>query len=352
QSMSARYDVAVQDLLSREMGLEFEAHPRTAGAEPVWEVAGVDRRLLDGFSKRRVEARSVHERLAAERQPRTGASPSRRQGYALWQAAILETRDAKKPAESLADMRATWRSEAEKMVGDAAVDSLGAQVRGQSVRPLFEPDEHVEIVADQAVERVVSKRARFRKSHLDTAVSAALKGYRFDTDTDRQNAHEDVLARALGDKVVSLTPMDPLALPGALRSIVSGIDRRANSEKFSTAAVLGAEQRVLDAATEPVPVFASDATVNEAIDRFEDHKGFALNAGQKTLARHLLQTGSLVAAGFGPAGTGKSASMGVVAAAWTAEGRAVIPLSTSKSAADVLADELGQPGFTIDSLTH
>ena len=352
QAMSARYDVAVQDLLSREMGLEFEAHPRTAGSEPVWEVAGVHRRLLDGFSKRRVEARSVYERLAAEHQARTGTSPSRRQGYALWQAAILETRDAKKPAESLADMRSTWRSEAEQMVGDAAVDSLGAQVRGQSVRPLFDPEEHVELVADQAIERVVSKRARFRKSHLDTAVSAALKGYRFDTDTDRQNAHEVVLDRALGDKAVSLTPMEPLALPGALTSIVSGIDRRANSEKFSTAAVLGAEQRVLDAATEPVAVFASDDTVHEAIDQFETGKGFALNEGQKTLARHLLQTGSLVASGVGPAGTGKSASMGVVASAWTAEGRTVIPLSTSKAAADVLADELGQRGFTIDSLTH
>src|SRR5699024_6564643 len=65
QSLSARYDVALQDLLSREMGLEFEAHPRSAGAEPVWEVAGVDQSLLDGFSKRRIEARAVYDRLAA-----------------------------------------------------------------------------------------------------------------------------------------------------------------------------------------------------------------------------------------------------------------------------------------------
>ena len=351
-SISARYDVALQDLLSREMGLEFEAHPRASGAEPVWEVAGVDRSLLDGFSKRRIEARAVYDRLAAEHTARTQKAPSRRQSYQLWQAAILATRDAKKPAETLADMRTTWRAEAQRIAGTEAVDTLAERVRGQSERPQFDRAEHADLVADEAIDRVVGKRARFRQSHLDTAVSAALKGYRFDSDTDRKQAHEAVLERALGDKTVSLTPMEPIALPGALTSIVSGVDRRANSELFSTAAVLGAEQRVLEAATEPVAVFASDDTVDRAVDRFETGKGFALNEGQKTLARHLLQTGSLVASGVGPAGTGKSASMGVVSAAWTAEGRAVIPLSTSKSAADVLGDELGQTGHTIDSLTH
>ncbi|MDN5723676.1 MAG: relaxase domain-containing protein, partial [Corynebacterium sp.] len=352
QSISARYDTALQDLLAREMDVDFEAHARAAGTEPVWEVAGIDRSLIDGFSKRRVAARSVYDRLAAEHVARTGTAPSRRQSYALWQSAILETRDAKKPAESLADMRSAWREEAEQIVGTQAVDTLTDSVVGTAIRPVFDPSEHTDLVADQALDTVISKRARFRKSHLDTAVSTALKGYRFDSSTERSQAHSAVLDRALGDKSVSLTPMEPLALPGALTTIVSGVDRRANSELFSTAAVLTAEQSVLDAATEPVPVFASDDTIRRATERFEADRTFALNDGQKTLARHLLQTGSLVASGVGPAGTGKSASMGLVSAAWTAEGRSVIPLSTAKSAADVLGDELGQTGRTIDSLTY
>ena len=157
---------------------------------------------------------------------------------------------------------------------------------------------------------------------------------------------------AMREHAVQLTPPETLALPDALTGESgAGLDRRANAEKYTTAAVLEAEKITLDGATTPVAVFATDATITHALARHEHANGWALNAGQTALARHLLTSGTLVAAGVGPAGTGKTASMKLVAAAWQDEGRNVIGLAPSAAAASVLEDEIGARSHTIDSLT-
>jgi len=357
QAISARYNNALQDRLERRLGVEFTARHPSPGKAAVWEVAGVDRRLCEAFSSRRREARPVYERLVADYVQRCGRQPSQRVSYELWQKAILDTRDAKKPAASLAEHRAGWRATAERIVGTDAVDRVLDSARGAADpvtrRPLFTAEEHASLVAAAAIADVTAKRAQFRRSHVDTAVSVALKGYRFASDADRQAAHDTVVDEAMRVHAVALTPPEVLTLPRTLTTGAGvGIDRRANSERYTTAAVLAAEQAVLDAAREPVAVLAPRAIVDAALDRFTTRRGFSLNPGQAALARHLVGAGTLVAAGVGPAGTGKSAAMGVVADAWKHTGGRVIGLAPSAAAATVLAEEIGTDGATIDSLVH
>ncbi|WP_259890641.1 relaxase domain-containing protein, partial [Dietzia cinnamea] len=66
QAISARYDAVLHDLLSRRMGLDFEAHYPHPDKAPIWDIKGIDRRLIDVFSSRRALARPVYERLVAE----------------------------------------------------------------------------------------------------------------------------------------------------------------------------------------------------------------------------------------------------------------------------------------------
>ncbi|MBM7231084.1 relaxase domain-containing protein [Dietzia cinnamea] len=356
QAISARYDTALHDRLSRRLGVEFQAHYPSPDKAPVWEVKGVDRRLVEAFSSRRTHARPVYDRLVAEYVQTHGRQPSQRAAYALWQKAILDTRDAKKPAKSLAEHREQWRAEAVERIGTEAVDRLLERVRveanGDELRPVFDAATHTEDVAGQAVRAVTARRAQFRRSHVDTAVSTVLKGYRFGSDSDRDAAHRAVMDHVMREHAVQLTPPETLALPDALTGESgAGLDRRANAEKYTTAAVLEAEKITLDGATTPVAVFTADATVERALARHEHANGWALNAGQTALARHLLTSGTLVAAGVGPAGTGKTASMKLVAAAWQDEGRNVIGLAPSAAAASVLEDEIGARSHTIDSLT-
>ncbi|WP_164741851.1 MobF family relaxase, partial [Xanthomonas arboricola] len=46
QAISARYDAVLHDLLSRRMGLDFEAHYPHPDKAPIWEIKGIDRRLI------------------------------------------------------------------------------------------------------------------------------------------------------------------------------------------------------------------------------------------------------------------------------------------------------------------
>jgi conjugative relaxase-like TrwC/TraI family protein len=356
QAISARYDAILHDLLTRRMGLEFQAHYPHPDKAPIWEVAGVDRRLIDVFSSRRALARPVYDRLVADYVDRNGRQPSQRAAYALWQKAILDTRDAKKPAQSLAEHRAAWRAAAEERIGTEAVDELVRSVTEQAgadvQRVLFDPRLHARAVAEQAVTSVSSRRAQFRRSHVDTAVSTALKGYRFDSADALDQAHATVMDAAMGELVVELTPPEPLHLPGALTGRTgAGIDRHANAAKYTTQAVLDAEQRVLEAARTPVAVIASRATLEDALAAHTRAEGWSLNAGQAELAHHLVGAGTLVASGVGPAGTGKTTSMKVVVQAWQDTGRYVIGLAPSAAAASVLAGDIGTACHTIDSLT-
>lgn len=356
QAISARYDTALHDRLAREMGVEFAAHYPSPDKAPVWEVDGVDRSLIQRFSSRRTLARPVYEQLVAQYVADHGRQPSQRAGYALWQKAILDTRDAKKPAQSLAEHRAAWRSTAVEAVGVEKVDGLLSAVRAHAqesqTRPMFNPENHAREVAAQAVRAVTIRRAQFRRSHVDTAVSTVLKGYRFASDADRTAAHDAVMDQAMSKQVLCLTPGEVLPLPETLTTVSgAGIDARANAEKFTTRAVLDAEQTTLDAATTPVAVFAGQQVIDDALARHEQTQGWALNEGQAALARHLVNAGTLVAAGVGPAGTGKSTAMAVVAAAWRDTGRTVIGLAPSAAAASVLGEEIDAGCHTIDSLT-
>jgi hypothetical protein len=143
QVIGARYNNALQDRLARRIGLEFTARYPDPTKSPVWEVAGVPARLCDAFSSRRRLARPVYEQLVAEYVAKHGHQPAQRAGYALWQKAILDTRDAKKPAESLSEHRRNWRESAARVVGEVAVDRLLDEVRAAGpeshARPVFDP---------------------------------------------------------------------------------------------------------------------------------------------------------------------------------------------------------------------
>ena len=356
QAISSRYDTALHDRLSRHMGLEFTARYPSPDKAPVWEVAGVDRRLCEAFSSRRRLDLPVYDELVSGCVRGCGRQPSQRASYALWQKAILVTRDAKKPAQSLAEHRRNWQDAAADIVGPEGVGEVLAAAHQAATtptqqRPLFHADEHAFVVAETAIAGVTAKRAQFRRSHVDTAVSVALKGYRFGSEDARKRAHDGCTATAMAELAVQLTPPETLGLPARLRTESGvGIDRRANAELFSTRVVLDAETRVTGAAQQPVAVLATHEAVHAAGERFHSRKGWGLNDGQRAMVEHLATAGTLVAAGVGPAGTGKSAAMAVLADAWQSAGHRVIGLAPSAAAGAVLAEEIGSGAHTIDQL--
>lgn len=347
------YNTTLQQLLSERLGVEFIPVSKGKDTGPVWEVAGVPRSLNEAFASRRAGAKPVYERMVADYVECHGRQPSSRVNYRLWQAAILETRDAKRPAASLEQLRGQWREQAEKIVPSATLDDLAGRVAGAEVtRPAFSTT-LVDQVAAQAIDVTLSRRATFKRSHLTNSVNQLLHGYTFDSPEALATAREAVMDAALTRMAVCLTPPEIRDLPSALTDEHGvGIDRRNNAEVYSTTDQLDRERAILAAAENPVPVFVPAADIDTALDRFTRTRGFSLNTGQADMARHFLTCGTQLAVAVGPAGTGKTTSMKLVTSLWTEQGRSVIGLAPSAAAAEVLADDIGTGCHTIDSLTH
>lgn len=354
QAMSFRYDALVRDEITRSLGIDFVAHERGEGKQPVWEVAGMTPSVLEQFSKRRAGAKPVFDRKVADFIERTGTSPNTTMLRTLWQQAILETRDEKKPAESLATLRAGWREElAANRSGADILESVTQLSRGTArERDDWDEGVHLAQAAAETIEIVSSRRSVFRRSHVHTAVAAALSRYRFKSAEEFNAQAETVVNHVIEAYGISLNGTELAELPDALVGEDGhGKDRLLDAEVFTTPALLAAEQAVVDAADEPTAHTVTDDLVDSVLDAHKKETGWALNAGQQQLARHLLTSGALVATGVGPAGTGKTASMKVVATAWQAAGHRVHALAPSAAAADVLADDIGVEAHTIDSLT-
>ncbi len=360
QTLSARYDAIVQELLTRKMGLSFTPSSRDQGKEPVWEVAGVPQQLIDLFSKRRAMARPVYDSLVADYVARYGRQPDKRTQLSLWQSAILHTRDAKKPAESLDDLRTSWRADVDQIDNaDELLSQLDSVLGGGQVdqRPAFYDRDLVdEEVLDhrcrEVIDRMVQKRSFFSDHHVTAAVGSYLKAFCFDGQHQAQRAVDELTKRITTHHFVELTPTTVMELPAKLRD-ESGdaVDRHLGYRKYTTPEILAQEDKVLSAVAEPVTVFSSTEEITDAIESFEKDNGFSLNDGQKALAAHLLQSGTLVGCGVGPAGTGKTTAMQIVANVVRNSGQKVIGLAPSAAAAQVLGNELGIDANTIDSLS-
>ncbi|WP_372412241.1 ATP-dependent RecD-like DNA helicase [Streptomyces luteireticuli] len=77
-----------------------------------------------------------------------------------------------------------------------------------------------------------------------------------------------------------------------------------------------------------------------------------MDAGQRALASSFVLSDKLLLAGLGPAGSGKTTAMRLVARAVDAAGGRLIPLAPSSRAAKVLAGDLGRSVHTLHSWLH
>ena len=356
QSISHRYDSILNTLLSNDMGYTFTARDHGVNKEPTWEIEGVSESLMESFSKRRRGAQPVYKRLVEEFVAARGTTPNSVEVGRLWQQAILETRDAKREPESLSELRAGWKSEVSARDNGteelAAINQLSAD-SNRDERPLFDAEAHLSGLIDEVLATVTRRRSYFRTSHVATAAGGKLQGYRFDSLSERDLIHATVVEAIVRDKAIALNDFDVLELPEALKNTAGKArDTRADSELYTTQDILDTEDKALAALNEPVAAFAPSAAIDKALDEHEAQAGFRLNSGQESMARYLLTCGTLAATGVGPAGTGKTASMRLVANVWANQGRNVIGLAPSAQAADVLSKDLGFDAFTIDKLTY
>ncbi|PUB20845.1 DNA primase catalytic core [Promicromonospora sp. AC04] len=122
------------------------------------------------------------------------------------------------------------------------------------------------------------------------------------------------------------------------------------STRYTSLAVLEAEDHLLAGARARGGLITDRATVGGAVARVEAEIGYRLNAGQRELVAHFATSGARLAAGIGPAGTGKTTAMHAFATAVDDAGGRLIALAPSAAAAEVLSVDLGDPDITAETL--
>ncbi|MCF4122058.1 relaxase domain-containing protein [Antribacter sp. KLBMP9083] len=356
------YNSALEQYLREDLGLEFAERPTGPGKRPVREVVGVDRDLCEAWSSRRADILARLADLTAEFHATHGRPSSKTEAIGLAQQANLETREAKHEPRSLAEQRATWRAQADAILGPGGVDDIVAAAIGRTTgfRSGGVTAGWVQETAARVVAEVEVRAATWQDWHLTAEV---LRQVRANTDVhvpaDDLEVVTAAVLEAARSRCVNLTPdLDDVAEPQALRrSDGTSVYRHTGADRYTTTRILDAEQRILAAAEQ------RDGAAMEAADvdlvLLEAHaNGHRLNDAQRRLVTALATSGARVQVALAPAGTGKTTAMRTLAAAWAQSGGRdrtggnVVGLAPSATAAAELRAATGISCDTLAKLIH
>jgi len=347
---SELYNQRALELLCARLGLRTEAVQVTPGQRPVMRIAGIDGRLRAAFSQRGAAVRTMADALFEDYRRRHGRQPGPSVRPRLQGRATLMTRPAQRKARSLDELLATWRRRAVAATGRQTVETLLACAQAAAAR--LGPAEGSVDPAEAAVEvlaAVTEHRTTFRRRH----VLAEARRYLMRT-LAGATAPAD-LADAITDQVLAdgdcldITPpeINP-PHPDLVRPDGTSIYRPIGSATYTTGSLLAAENRLLAAARTLVIPPVGRATFHRVAAL---HRG-PIDTAQRELARSFVLSEHLLQAGLGPAGSGKTTAMRLVAAAVDAAGGRLIPLAPSSRAAKVLGEDLQRQAHTLHSWLH
>lgn len=349
---SELYNQRVVEGVCERLGLRAEAREVTPGKRPVMEIAGIGLDLMEAHSGRAISIKERTAELVEEYRDRHGYEPSAKALLAITQQATLDTRPDKEAARPLSELRDEWRQQAIEGFGSKRIDGLleAARAAAAQARPGPEAVPHLDIekAAREVLETVSDHRsvwgrrqilAEARRWVLQATTGAAPGGDLADRITDL----------VLGTQTIDITPPDlnPTFEP-LTRDDGTSIYRRRESELYTSAAVLAAEDRIVAAArTRVIPAVSGEVYARVEAAYQEANPNRRLDAGQRALARTFATSERLVAAGIGPAGAGKTTAMKVAADAVRASGGRVIGLGPSARAAAELSAGLEAPAFVL-----
>ncbi|MFI2486870.1 MobF family relaxase [Promicromonospora kroppenstedtii] len=202
-------------------------------------------------------------------------------------------------------------------------------------------------LVDACLTNVAGKRSTWTTYHLQ-AEATRLAREHAPTGTDLLALAGTISGYAVAGSL-QVTPPDVNEPPDVMRRkdgesvyFVHG------STRYTSLAVLEAEDRLLAAAGTPGGLVIDPGAVEAAIERVRVDRGRILNAGQRDLVAHFAAS-TVLAAGIGPAGTGKTTAMRAFADAVQDSGGKLIALAPSAAAAEVLGADLGD-GITAETL--
>ncbi|GGJ75560.1 hypothetical protein GCM10010123_01940 [Pilimelia anulata] len=353
---SEHYNTQFQAGVTARLGVGWVARTPHGKKQPIYEIDGIPAQVIDHFSRRRNRLYATYQELIDAYRVQHGKDPTPAVCHKLARRATLDTRDGKKPPRSLAGMRAEWTADLTKRFGRGAIQSVMDAVPGPGRRapgqPVGEPD--VPELASVVVGNVSEQKSTWCAANLHAEAERLIRAQGHATDPQAANILvEQVLDVAVKQLSISIEAPAMVPEPAELqRANGDSVFRQHGAARFTSTAVLAAEDRLLDAARTATNNGLPKVTVQAALAGFDRDAKYPLDAGQRELVTAFACSDALIAVGIGAAGTGKTTAMRAYLHTVKAHGRRIIPLATSASSAAVLASDLGVPAENLHKLLH
>jgi conjugative relaxase-like TrwC/TraI family protein len=349
---SERYNTRLEGELGNRLGITFSPRGDAApGKREVREVDGLDPRLLSAWARRRVAIDARRRELTTGFQATHGRPPTPAEAIALAQQATLETRQAKHAPRSEAEQRRAWAAEAAAVLGgDAAVERMVAESLHRGTTHTRPTASVVNQQARRVIEAVQADRATWQVWHLRAEAERQVRASGIPAKW-LDEAVDRVVHRAVTHHSVPFADPDPVGEPDALRHPDgSSVYRQHGATRYTSAAILDAERRLVAAAAQTGGRRVTDVRVGIALAEHTAN-GIRLHAAQAALVRELATSGRRLQLALAPAGTGKTTTMEVLARAWRDSGGTVVGLAPSAVAAHQLRAAIDAPTDTLSKLT-
>ena len=328
----------MEERLTRTLGIRFAT--RADGKSR--EIVGVNKRVMDLFSTRRRAITGKVRGLVDKFEEKFHRAPNALELTRLSQQATMATRKSKThDGETLDQRLARWDAELRAEVEEGlngVIRSVHTQAIDEPVAEEWSPS----AVMATALAEVQASQAAWTRSDLTRALNAALpdslgglsaaKVTRL-LDTLTNRAIELADTHQVTADVAAQTPTELRRLDGASAYATP------SGARYATGGHLRAEQALRDAAVvrghRAVTLADAKGWLAAAADN-----GVTLGVDQAAAIEGILTSGAAVEVLIGPAGTGKSYTLGHLSQAWTdLTGGRVFGLATSQAATDVLTED-------------
>jgi conjugative relaxase-like TrwC/TraI family protein len=339
-SLSEEYTTQLQARLT-DLGLSFVATGRD-GKRPVYEIAGVDPRLIARWSSRRSQITARTAELVAQFQEDHERPPTPVEKLALAQQATLDTRQAKHLPRSESEQRATWQIQAERVLGPGELGRMLITVLSQPrPAPATVDQKFVTLVAERVIAIVESERSSWTEFHVRSEALRQVRAAGVALDQSDQ-AVDRIVAHALSPQwsmpIVTrrAMPVEPAALR---RRDGQSVYATPAATQYTSQRILWAERRLIDIAGRGGGRTVDANSVTFALlQSLANHE--PLNTGQQLLVHEMATSGRRLQLAIAPAGTGKTTAMRALATAWISSGGNVLGLAPSAAAAEELRSHL------------
>jgi len=337
--LSEMHQGVLTDLLTAELGWDWEPHARRSSPVAKWEVAGVSASLMEEFSRRTADILAAKDRLIEQFEVDHGRAPTDIEVLKLRQTATLATRHAKQ-GRNLGELTNDWTLRALPYLDDEPTSWV--HELGQKNVAVFSSqdfgDNILLDVANAALDVVSAKRPTFSRANVQAEVFRQLQSVRFAEPAERLHvatrATNLALAQALRINAPSLhhTPRFLLRTDGTSKFEATGHWR------YTTTTLLDAEARLLAGGQRTDGAVVSQKTVAAVARRPLPGKTFTLSLDQARCVSEITTSGRALDVLVGAAGTGKSTAMAGLRAAWEKEHGtcSLVGLAPSAAAAEVL----------------